>query len=370
MSCFGMLQAAVPVVTRPETLRWLVAALTVLLFGLMVWLLPRTGHPRQGVMFGVTLPLEYAAGAEAQAALRRFRRGVLMGSMLVLLAVSACVAGGSAWVFGGSSSVGIAVDLLLARVLYSRERRKMLPHAVVVPLVRTAELGAGRSMSPLLWSVASFLPLAVEAMWLRLHWAAIPARWARHWNAQGVVNGWGTRTAAGVYGPLAMGVPMLLIFVLLVAFMSLASGAQVRERRRFLAPLAAMTWAMAMLFCAIGLTPFLAGLGEGGIALLVIGHVVLMLGIVVWGMWRSGLGQTESALAKVAPYDATPDAMWRAGGLIYYNPADAAVLVPKRMGLGWTLNFGRPAAWWYLGVVLALAAVSVVLQFLLGGGRR
>jgi uncharacterized membrane protein len=41
-------------------------------------------------------------------------------------------------------------------------------------------------------------------------------------------------------------------------------------------------------------------------------------------------------------------------GVFYANADDPRLWVPKRLGLGWTLNFARPAAAW---VVLLLAAV-------------
>jgi uncharacterized membrane protein len=31
-------------------------------------------------------------------------------------------------------------------------------------------------------------------------------------------------------------------------------------------------------------------------------------------------------------------------GVFYYNPDDPAVFVPKRLGLGWTINFAHPSA--------------------------
>jgi uncharacterized membrane protein len=58
--------------------------------------------------------------------------------------------------------------------------------------------------------------------------------------------------------------------------------------------------------------------------------------------------------------------MWHAGGLVYYNPSDASVLVAKRYGWGWTLNFARPAAWAYVAAVLVIVALAAVLPMLHG----
>jgi uncharacterized membrane protein len=56
------------------------------------------------------------------------------------------------------------------------------------------------------------------------------------------------------------------------------------------------------------------------------------------------------------------DRYWR-GGLIYINPEDRALLVPRRFGLGWTLNFGNPRAAMLLVGVLALIGLAIVLRF-------
>ena len=52
-------------------------------------------------------------------------------------------------------------------------------------------------------------------------------------------------------------------------------------------------------------------------------------------------------------------------GLIDYNSADAAVVVPKRLGWGWTFNFARPASWLYLAAVLAFCTFVTLITKLL-----
>jgi Family of unknown function (DUF5808) len=54
-----------------------------------------------------------------------------------------------------------------------------------------------------------------------------------------------------------------------------------------------------------------------------------------------------------------PDAAWK--GSFYSNPNDPALLVPKRFGIGYTLNFGNPWSWAVLGLVLLMAAVPFIL---------
>jgi len=54
-----------------------------------------------------------------------------------------------------------------------------------------------------------------------------------------------------------------------------------------------------------------------------------------------------------------PDAAWK--GSFYSNPGDPALLVPKRFGIGYTLNFGNPWSWAVLAFVLLMVAVPFIL---------
>lgn len=56
------------------------------------------------------------------------------------------------------------------------------------------------------------------------------------------------------------------------------------------------------------------------------------------------------------------DKYWR-GGLFYVNHEDRALLVPRRFGLGWTLNFGNPRTAMLLAGLLALIGLVITLRF-------
>lgn len=56
------------------------------------------------------------------------------------------------------------------------------------------------------------------------------------------------------------------------------------------------------------------------------------------------------------------DKYWR-GGLFYINREDRALLVPRRFGLGWTLNFGNPKSAMLLAGVVALIGLLITLRF-------
>ncbi len=51
-------------------------------------------------------------------------------------------------------------------------------------------------------------------------------------------------------------------------------------------------------------------------------------------------------------------------GVFYYNPGDPALWVEKRFGIGWTLNFARPASWFMLGGILLVALAVIALPWI------
>jgi uncharacterized membrane protein len=56
------------------------------------------------------------------------------------------------------------------------------------------------------------------------------------------------------------------------------------------------------------------------------------------------------------------DKFWR-GGLFYINREDPVLFVPRRFGLGWTLNFGNPRATMLLAGVVALIGLLITVRF-------
>ena len=59
------------------------------------------------------------------------------------------------------------------------------------------------------------------------------------------------------------------------------------------------------------------------------------------------------------------DRFWKLG-VFYVNAHDPSLFVPKRFGVGWTVNFGRPSAWALMvGLVLAVVAFVLIIGGLL-----
>ena len=55
---------------------------------------------------------------------------------------------------------------------------------------------------------------------------------------------------------------------------------------------------------------------------------------------------------------AVPESSWKAG-IFYSNRDDPALFVPKRFGIGYTLNFGNSWSWAVLALIVLLVAAPI-----------
>lgn len=316
-----------------------------------------------GLFFGLTVPPGFADGAEGRRIASRFRRAILAGSALAL----ACVAAGAAASAPWPGAAGLAAQALGGTWAWVAARRRAAVHAVTTASsVRRAALAAP---PPAVWPLLEAVPFAIlggAASLLHARWAEIPPVFPVHFALDGTPDGFAARTLAGVHGPLLAGAALCGLLVALRVGLARGGRALAADPRgaavRRLS-LASLLWAellvAATLACA-GLTPL--GMSPIVSVACCVGGVALLLGAVTVALAR---------VARTPPGaggDNTPDAAWRWGGLFYVNREDPALFVPKRMGLGYTINFGHAGAWWALGLsVLGPLAIALALAVT---GRR
>ncbi len=174
----------------------------------------------------------------------------------------------------------------------------------------------------------------------------LPLRVPTHFDVAGRANGW---TERGMMPWLVFGLPAgiwLLSWLLDLAM----AGRDEATRAKVIAnrPLRGlMTLGVAGLSLAMLLIP-LHGLWILWVAL---AFLFLCLGV---GIWECVLSSR-----RLGPQEGDEHYVW---GLFYVNPRDARIWVPKPIGLGWTLNFGRPAGWFMLALLLAPLLLILALR--------
>jgi uncharacterized membrane protein len=196
----------------------------------------------------------------------------------------------------------------------------------------------------------------------------LPAQIPVHWGTGGKLERF---TDKSVF----TGISLLLVqLVMQLLFYSInrnieASGARIRasgRKRSRERELAARKYGSLVLFITtISSTLLLSSLQlsilhpEMGNALWVMGGVVgflvLVLGAVAvyaFKVIKSGSG-VEELPADPDIIDADDDQRWKAG-VFYFNKEDASIMVEKRFGIGWTVNFGNPKSWLFLMLPIAM----------------
>jgi uncharacterized membrane protein len=226
--------------------------------------------------------------------------------------------------------------------------RAVRPHSQSTHTTAPDEAGTLSRPLVVLVSLSSIALLAGPAVVLGLNYDALPERYPMHYGLSGAADSFVGKSPGAVFAPLLIGAGVLLL-LLFMAY-------RVAGRANKLAALGT-SFLLAVLFAYISLAPLV---GPGNrlpgppwlifvILLVAVGGAVLSLG---WAQSRPG-----------ATGDGTPDDCWK-WGMVYVNPADPAIVVQKRSGLGWTLNFGRRTTW----IIMAILIACTVLPLLLSKG--
>jgi uncharacterized membrane protein len=337
--------------------------------GLMMHFLPSMSRP--DIFFAVTVPYEFRLDHRARAIRREYR--LLIWAVTLLASVVAVLGPKPGWMLASMSTQWVG-----SWAAWAIAHRRVKPFALVVspssPRVASLEPRTqGIPGGPVVAAVP-LLVIAGSALLLWLNWDLIPDRFPSRWSSDGTPTRWRTRTVWGVFGPLVMAGAVTTMML----WMARASGTSTRQvaatgnaaqlERRFkrghAVYLVLSAYCMAVLFSLMGVRPVLARTTRLPTGMWIILALVMVssFGLMVW-MYRFGQGGRRQVPTGevVPPGDGSPDEGWKAG-IIYYNPADPALLVERRMGWGWTLNFGHKGSWLIVVVILAATIGPIVLR--------
>jgi uncharacterized membrane protein len=218
--------------------------------------------------------------------------------------------------------------------------------------LRASESAGGRWVAR-----GPYVLLILAAAFLATRWTAIPPRFPVQWHLDGTPSRFVERSALGVLAPIAVALAVCGLLRAVSWAVPLVSRVPPGGHRAALVPLLASEYLVALVFSIVALATALTWPHAGAwiTATVVVGIGGLVATLIVANRWVVAAGAAHGP-------DGVPDHhAWR-WGLFYVNAEDPALLVPKRMGVGYTLNFGRPGAWLLLGGlgVLIVGLVGLV----------
>lgn len=114
--------------------------------------------------------------------------------------------------------------------------------------------------------------------------------------------------------------------------------------------------------CGLGMALAMTGIVSMGVAMAVIVGVALLcvVGDLIVGV---KYGQSGSRVFRMEASDtllSDDDRFWKLG-MLYCNPNDASLFLPQRSGIGWTVNWGRPAVWAMVAAFVLLVAAFIAI---------
>lgn len=229
------------------------------------------------------------------------------------------------------------------------------------------------------WLLPSIFVMLLTVGMTVIFWDRIPEKVPMQYNFSGQVTNWADKS----WGTMSLFPLFQLGIICLMGFVNWTIGLAKQQldpddpetsrsrnvifRRRWSAFLIWNTLLITLLFFYAQLTFIVA---VPGFVTAIISSLFAAV-VLVWTLalsFRTGQGGSR---VRVKAQDGErlmnrdDDRYWKLGQF-YFNPDDPALFLEKRFGIGFTLNFARPAAWLFLLLILGLPLGILMVSLLIG----
>ena len=346
---------------------------------------------KKGECFAVTIPESAQADERFLAFRKRYAAAVLAVTLIcavALGAVSNVALGkmGSAPDSDSLSSILVAAIVAAATIPLIASFALMLHYRKRVEAIKREEgwkaerdeavalIGFEEAPVPpsLAWNVV-YVPIVLITLAIGLAlYPSVPDMVPTHFDFAGNVNQWTPKGPALIAFPLLFEVFMAACFIF-SHWMTIRSKKDIDPARPAISAYAYGAFARAecilllvggsVLTAVLGIVMILM-MAEILSMLVTIALIIVATLILVGAMIAISVvyGQSGSRLVKRLEENGDiitdNDEHWKAG-VFYWNKDDASLILPKRFGVGWTMNWARPAAWLIVGG-FTLASIAFV----------
>lgn len=350
------------------------------LVGLTMALTPRL-QPR-GEVFSVSVPTSAWDDPRIRRLMNRYVVIVIAATaLLTVAALALCLMGNAK----ASLAVVVVASLALMAIGYGlilRYRAKVqgLKRAcgwVAQSQQHVATIGEGVEQTPRPISLAwnwLYVPLvALTAAVVAVGYGSMPDAIPMHVDISGNVTDMVPKSPMVAAFPVALEVFLAAVFVF-CHWMVLRSKKGLEPGRP-----ASSSWAYGMFAyaqtafllvmglvytaaCGLDMALAMIGIVSMGAAVAVIIGVALLcvVGSLIVGI---KYGQSGSRVFRMEASDKLlfdDDRFWKLG-MLYCNPNDASLFLPQRSGIGWTVNWGRPAVWAMMAAFALFVAAFIAI---------
>jgi uncharacterized membrane protein len=373
------------------------STLTIALLAVLMYVMPSIMHST--LPLGVSVPQERTGDPAIESSVRRYRVAII-ASLVVSLAITVML-GTMVPAAGVTAPVLVFIALSIgsyvaARSSITRAKRDGGWYDDV-PVRLAADVTAPRPISaiPFWWYLTAIVPLVIATGVGVAVYPNLPNPLPIHWDLNGVANGFAEKSVWSALGIVMVGFGIVaLMFGLSFAvrgsrplrvatdspgFAARRARTQQRLMGGLLGQITLVTTLELSFIAVVGwLAPAVAWLPLAAIVL----PVLLIAAATVLYLVRYRRSMAAQPLAAAGATTAThersreaivnapdDDRFWKSG-IFYLNRADPALMVPKRFGVGWTINLGDPAGIAIGVLILLVIAGSITFAILSPGSRH
>lgn len=330
---------------------------------------------RKTRVFGVSIPEPFIDDDQLRTFKWDYTKSVAVIQLIVILATFFILRPLSEMAQSIGVMIGLTVYLIVSLLLYIRfyVRTKQYKEAqrwpTQVEVVRVSAFETKfkeRGAFPHFLFIPPLLITAVLIGWTISIYPQLPEVIPTHWNIQGEPDAWSDKSIGSVF-MLSFVLIGMQVMMYAIAYGIFNSAIQVKaqqsdmslqrelEVRKLNASLLGFINIITVLFIgSLDVVSFWnilrhdETLGSFGSFVL---YMVAIFGSLAYYMRRMYTLNAQFKEEGTPFSEPDQDKYWK-GGLFYFNKDDHNVFVEKNVGVGWTINFARPAAWFFILFIL------------------
>ncbi len=337
------------------------------------------------IIFGSRFPNEILVHPETDKLKKNFKHVYLSIIIPFLIAFGLLLFSTSRSVY---FTIGIFAEVLLSffiYVVYNKKAKELkselLSHENIKPakelLTVDTKFREGKFLISIWWFLPSLIIIVLNIIILLVNYNKIPGEIAMHYNMQGIATQMANKSFLHV-----ILIPLISAFLLcmfIAIYFSIKTSRQQidsnwPETSRLKDRHFRLIWSdYAIILCTLLVTWMLFVSLNVNRLVIIPGNIfkdfnvaiplLILLSATVLAV-KTGQSGSRLKIKMNEPAkginNVDDDSYWKLG-MIYYNPHDPSIWVPKRYGVGWTINFGRPAG---LAMLIALAAFIIIVKII------
>lgn len=339
---------------------------------------------RKNILLGVKIPEEKMKTDEVKDIIRGFtRENIIVGipALIIISLLIYYIDNIKLFVLSTFLYIGI---LFLVYIRWNKKSKvlkmekgwdKLGSKVVVVDTKFSRDRGKASTISRK-WFLIPLGIILISTILSIVMYPSLPDKVPTHWDLKGNVNGYMNKSML-----VAMLMPLTQLFLAIVIYISYYFMIRSKQQINPNNPEGSLrkniifrkAWSIYFVITLTLLEILFTALNMMTLGILNNMKLINIINLIITGIIILGsivlsivLGQggdrlklkDDKELSK--DYDIDDDSLWKLGNMIYYNPEDSSLFIEKRIGVGWTVNAGRP-----IGMVLMIFPFVIVILTLL-----